>query len=135
KPASSQKKGSRSRGAWSRKIATKISGKMRANDSCGSRLVCDVINCSASHRKMPALDPWGLIDLPLLRGNGGIKLDFPEGAFVLAHILLQNCQQSFGLLRAEIDPLKVLHFHILCVQRLQAAKHQQKVPNAYADLN
>ena len=41
-----------------------------------------------------------LIDLALLRGHGGVKLDFAECAFILVHVLLQNIQQGLGLLRA-----------------------------------
>src|SRR6185369_6468383 len=96
-----------------------------------------MVNCSASHRKgMPCPPATSvLIDLPLLRGDGGIKLDFPKGAFILLDILLQNRQQCLGLLWAEVDPLKVLYFHILRIQRLQASEHKQKVPNAHANLD
>src|SRR5579871_3180408 len=74
-----------------------------------------------------------LVNLALLRRDIGIKLDFAERAFILAHILLQDGQQCFGLLRTQIDALKILHFDLLRRHRLQAAKNQQKVP--YADAN
>src|SRR5476649_438352 len=103
---------------------------MRLNDSSGRLLLCKVINrFSYSRESAGEFYPTSaLIDLLLLRGGAGIKLDFSERAFVLTHVLLQDGQQRFGLLRTEIDPLKVLHFDVLLVHRLQASKHQQKVP-------
>src|ERR1041385_6953808 len=75
-----------------------------------------------------------LVDLALLCRDNGVKLDLPKRAFILPDVLLQNCEQSLGLLRAEIDALKVLHLNFLCCHGLQATKNQQKVPHAYADL-
>src|SRR6476660_1325413 len=75
-----------------------------------------------------------LVDLGLLRGDAGIELDFAERAFILAHVLLQDGQQRLGLLRAEIDSLKILHLDFLRCDRLQASKEQQNVPYAHADL-
>src|SRR6476646_5000353 len=75
-----------------------------------------------------------LVDLPLLCRDIGIELDFAKRAFILADVLLQDGQQCLGLLRAQVDALKVLHFDLLRCHRLQAAKNQQKVPHADADL-
>ena len=75
-----------------------------------------------------------LVDLALLRRDVRIELDFTECAFILADVLLQDGQQCLGLLRTQVDALKVLDLYFLCVHWLQTAKNQQKVPHAHADL-
>ena len=80
------------------RIATKISGKMRLKENSGSRLIDGFINFYS--QVVDAGIVLNLIDLALLRGHGGVKLDFAECAFILVHVLLQNIQQGLGLLRA-----------------------------------
>jgi len=69
---------------------TKTSGKIRLNENSGSRLLGDVVKYSASHVKIPGIVSNALVDLPLLRRDAGIELDFTKRAFVLADVLLQN---------------------------------------------
>src|SRR5215472_6104200 len=77
----------------------------------------------------------GSVNLSRRLGHGGIELDFAEGLFVLDHVLLQDGHQRFGLLRAQVDSLEVLHLHLACALRLHAAEDQQEVPNADAHLH
>src|SRR5215472_16841519 len=76
-----------------------------------------------------------LVNLSLLGGKSGVEFDFPEGALVLAHVLLQDGQQCFGLLWTKIDSLKILYFHFLNGHRLQTPEDQEKVPYAHANLH
>src|ERR1700744_6001436 len=71
----------------------------------------------------------------LLGGHGRIKLDLAERALILAYVLIKNREQRFGLLRAEVNSLEVLHLDLLRTDRLQASKHQEKIPHAYTDLD
>ena len=80
----------------------KITGKIRQNDHCGSRLEFALIN-SLWLRFARDKEVKTLVDLALLlRGHSGIKFDFAKSAFILAYVLLQYGQQRLGLLRAEI---------------------------------
>src|SRR3954469_3592855 len=110
-------------------MITKISGESRLNENSGCSLVCDVVNGSSFSQE------GVLVDLALLCRDIGIELDFSERAFILANVLLEDRQQRLGLLRAQVDALKVLHLNFLRRHRLQAAKNQQKVPHAHADLD
>jgi hypothetical protein len=69
------------------------------------------------------------------RGDIGIQLDLAKRILILMNILLQDGDQRFGLLRAEINALKVMDLNFLGALRLQASKDQKKVPNAHAHLH
>src|SRR5439155_6744369 len=69
------------------------------------------------------------------RGHSWIKLDFTERAFVAHHVLLQYRQQRLGLLRAEIDALKVMHFYLGLTLLLQSSEHQKKIPHIHSYLH
>src|SRR5215475_4081647 len=74
------------------------------------------------------------IHWPLLR-KLRIKLDFAKGTFVLRNVLLQDHEQRFCLLRAQIDPLKVCYLHLFWRLCAQGTKGEKEVPYAYAYLH
>ena len=65
----------------------------------------------------------------------GIKLDLTKRALIFRHILLQNCRQRLGLLRAEINALKISHFHLRFRLLLHGAKDQEKIPDIHSHLH
>ncbi len=68
-------------------------------------------------------------------GYTGIELDFAECAFVIGNILLQNCRQRFGLLRAQINSLKIFYLNLVFRLLLHGAKDEKKVPYIHAHLH
>jgi|SRR5581483_4846853 len=64
-----------------------------------------------------------------------IEFDFPESAFVIADILLQNRCEGLGLLRTQVDALKVTHFYLIFCGLLHGAKDEKKVPDANPHLH
>jgi hypothetical protein len=69
------------------------------------------------------------------RSHPRIKFDFSERALVVADVLLQNRHQRFGLLRAEIDALKVMDFDLGLALLLHGPKDEEKIPDVDSDLN
>jgi len=69
------------------------------------------------------------------RGHAGIELDLAEGAFVSGDILLQNGHERFGLLRAQIDALKVADLDLGLGWLLHGAEDKEEIPDVDADLN
>ena len=65
----------------------------------------------------------------------GIKLDLTKRALVVRHVLLQNCRQRLGLLRAEINALKISHFHLIFGLLLHGAENQEKIPDIHSNLH
>src|SRR5580704_13990498 len=72
-----------------------------------------------------------------LTGSGGVRLKFnlAEGRFVLRDILMQNVEQSFGLLRAQIDALKVLNVYGVGSGLADGAEHEEEIPKVDSDLH
>lgn len=64
-----------------------------------------------------------------------IKFDLTECAFVSGDVLLQDGEQSFGLLRAEINPLKILNFDLIFGLLLQRAENEEEIPDVDAHLD
>lgn len=62
-------------------------------------------------------------------------MNFPERAFVLAHILLHEFHQRFCLLRAEVDALKIVNLHLIRRGLGDAAEHEEEVPQVQPDLH
>src|SRR5438876_5390435 len=58
-----------------------------------------------------------------------VELDFAERAFISSHILLQDCRQSFRLLRAQIDTLEIADFHLGFALLLQGTEYQEEIPD------
>ena len=64
-----------------------------------------------------------------------IKLDLPKRALVIRNILLQDREQRLGLLRAQINALKISHFHLIFRVLLHGAEHEEKVPDIHSHLH
>src|SRR5579884_2235395 len=64
-----------------------------------------------------------------------LELDFPKCRLILIDVLLQNVEQSFRLLRAEIDALKVGNRNAIGRVLIDGAEHQKKVPQVHPDLH
>jgi len=64
-----------------------------------------------------------------------VELDLAKRVFVSRDIVLQNGQQGFGLLGAQIDTLKILDFDLGFALLMQSAKNQEKVPDIYPHLH
>lgn len=64
-----------------------------------------------------------------------IEFDLAESAFVACHVLLQESEQSFSLLRTEINTLKIPDIDLGLALLLQRAEDQEKVPDIDAHLH
>lgn len=70
-----------------------------------------------------------------VRAGFGLEVDFAEGGFVLANIILEDIQQGFGLLGAEVDALEILDIDLIGSALGSDAEHQKEVPKVGADLH
>src|SRR6266550_2086899 len=68
-------------------------------------------------------------------GHARIEFDFAKSAFITGHILLQDGSQRLGLLRAQIDSLKIKHFDLVLGLLLESAEHQEEIPHVHSYLN
>lgn len=57
-----------------------------------------------------------------------VELDLAEGALVIGDVLVQDRGERFGLLRTEINPLKIPDFNLIFRLLLHGAEHQEEVP-------
>jgi hypothetical protein len=64
-----------------------------------------------------------------------IELDFAERCLVAGNVLLQKSEQRFGLLRAQIDALKIPDLHLRLALLLHRAESQEKIPDVHAHLH
>ena len=64
-----------------------------------------------------------------------VKLYFAKRAFVTGYILLQDRHQRFSLLRAEVDALKISHFHLGLGLLLEGPEYQEKIPYIHSHLH
>lgn len=64
-----------------------------------------------------------------------IQLNFAESGFVAVNVLLQQSQQSFGLLRAKIDALKVANLYLVFVLLLHRSKDEEEIPDIHSHLH
>src|SRR5208337_1370423 len=79
-----------------------------------------------------------LLHSPSVNGSAGgawIKLDLAERDLVVRHVLLQERHKRLGLLRAQINALKVPQFHLRLRALLHGPKHQEEIPHIDADLH
>jgi len=58
----------------------------------------------------------------------GSELDFTERAFILGDVLLQDIEHRLGLLRADVDALKIVYGHVVRRRLADAAEQQKKSP-------
>ena len=88
---------------------------------------------------LSALPRWSFTRARLVYRSGRIhsrvEFDFSEGTLIIRHVLLQNRHQSFGLLRAEIDSLKIVNLDLGLALLLHGPKDQKEIPDIYADLH
>jgi hypothetical protein len=63
------------------------------------------------------------------RTHPRIEFNFSKGAFVAAHVLLQQPEQGLGLLRAQVDALKVADLDLRFGLLLQCAKCEKEIPD------
>jgi len=68
-------------------------------------------------------------------GHSGIELDLAECTFVARYVLLQNRNQGLGLLRAQVNALKISDLDLGIALLLQGAKDEEEVPDADAHLH
>ncbi len=45
-----------------------------------------------------------------------LQLDFAERRFILGHVLLQHIEKRFGLLRTDVNSLKIMNRHVVWQQ-------------------
>jgi hypothetical protein len=64
-----------------------------------------------------------------------VQRDRPECLLVLGHVVSKDVEQSFGLLRAEIDSLKVFHLDLIGRRTAQSAEDEHEVPHRETNLN
>src|SRR5579864_2938716 len=69
------------------------------------------------------------------RRHSGIQFDLAEGALIARDILLQNRHQRLGLLRAQVDALKVSDFHLSFALLLQSTENQKEIPDIHSYLD
>lgn len=67
--------------------------------------------------------------------HAGIEFDLAKRALVSSDILLQKAQQRFGLLRTQVDALKVPDLHVTLGLLLQGTENQKEVPDVYSHLH
>src|SRR5271165_4871586 len=72
-----------------------------------------------------------------LTGSGGVRLKFnlAEGCFVLRDILMQDVEQRFGLLRAQVHALEVLNVYGVGSGLADGAEHEEEIPKVDSDLH
>src|SRR5579864_4707651 len=61
--------------------------------------------------------------------------DLAESGLVLVDVLLQHVQKRFGLLRADVDALKVLDGDVIGSSLVHTAEQKEEIPQVYAHLH
>lgn len=64
-----------------------------------------------------------------------VEFYFAEGRFVAAYILLQQSEQGLGLLRTQVDALKITDLDLSFTLLLNGAKDEEKVPDIDSHLH
>jgi len=64
-----------------------------------------------------------------------LKLDLTERGLVVGYVLLQERHQRLGLLRAEINSLKISQFYLRFRALLHGPEDEEKIPDVYTDLH
>jgi hypothetical protein len=68
-------------------------------------------------------------------GLRAIQRDRPEGLLVLGDVVSEDVEQGFGLLRTEIDSLKVFHLDLIRRRTAKSAEYEHEVPHRETNLN
>src|SRR5579863_4684265 len=69
------------------------------------------------------------------RPHARIELDLSKCAFVAGDVLLQKSKQCLGLLRTQINALKIADFYLRFGLLLQGSEHEEEVPYVDPHLN
>jgi hypothetical protein len=69
------------------------------------------------------------------RRHPRIKFDLAECAFIPLHVLLQESEKRLGLLRAQVNSLKILDLDMAFGLLLQRPEDHKKVPDIHAHLH
>ena len=64
-----------------------------------------------------------------------VEFDFAEGGFVAVDVLLQQSEQRLGLLRTQVDALKITDLDLSFTLLLNGAKDEEKVPDIHSHLH
>ncbi len=64
-----------------------------------------------------------------------IKLDFAKRALISGNILLQDRRQGLGLLRAQVDSLKIIDLHLGFALLLQDPEYEEEIPDIHPHLH
>src|SRR4029077_14685737 len=75
---------------------------------------------------------------PLVNGSAWsawIKFDLAERGLVVGHVLLQERHERLGLLRAQINSLKVSQFHLRLRALLHRGENEEEIPDIHPDLH
>src|SRR5579862_1999648 len=76
-----------------------------------------------------------LMDLPAAHGHARVEFDLAECALVARYVLLQDCEQRFSLLRAQVNPLEISDLNLSFALLLQCAEDQEEIPDVHAYLH
>ncbi len=68
-------------------------------------------------------------------GHARVELDLSEGGLVAGDVLVQERGQRFGLLRAQIDALKVVELDLALGGLLHSAEDEEEIPHIDPDLH
>ena len=64
-----------------------------------------------------------------------VEFDFAESGLVAGDVLLQQPEQSLGLLRAQVDALKVANLDLGFALLLHSAKDEEEIPHIHSHLH
>src|SRR5689334_3867600 len=76
-----------------------------------------------------------LVNWPGAGADTRIEFDFAKRIFVVDQILLKNGEQRLGLLRTEIDALKVADVDAGLVLLLKSPEDKEEVPDVHTNLH
>jgi hypothetical protein len=69
------------------------------------------------------------------RIHARIEFDLAKRAFVSGNILLQEAKQRLGLLRTQVDALKILDFNLALALLLKRSENQEEIPDVDSHLH
>jgi hypothetical protein len=64
-----------------------------------------------------------------------LELDLAEGRLVLRDILLENVEERLGLLRTDVDTLKIMNLNVVGGRLINFAERQKEIPQVDPHLN
>src|SRR6202034_553238 len=91
-----------------------------------SRLDPAFARSSQLQKRLVHLSPWA---------HPRVQFDFAESSLIAGDILLQQSEESLGLLGAQIDALKVAQLDLRFALLLHRSKDKEEVPYIHAHLH